>query len=101
MIEFYPKWVVMTAIPLYILHRFYPYDFREKFPYEDPPPKFLGSFSLGELVQFIIQVLSFPAILLIAADPRLSENAGDIIAVILLIIWGILPRILARKIDGW
>ena len=50
-IQFYPECVIITAVVLYIKHLLYPYDFREKFPYDDPPPKFFGSFSLGELVQ--------------------------------------------------
>ena len=51
-IKFYPECVIITAVVLYIKHLLYPYDFREKFPYDDPPPKFFGSFSLGELVQY-------------------------------------------------
>lgn len=41
----------------------HPYTYIEKFPYDDPPPKFLGPFSLGKLIQYIIQVVTFPIIL--------------------------------------
>ena len=57
--ELYPELLVITAVVLYIMHRLLPYDYREKFPYDNPPPKFLGTFSLGELLQYIIQVLVF------------------------------------------
>ncbi len=46
-IMFYPECVIITAVVLYIKHLLYPYDFREKFPYDDPPPKFFGSFLIG------------------------------------------------------
>ena len=71
-IELYPKWIVITAVVLYIIHRLLPYDYREKFPHDNPPPKFLGTFSLGELIQYIIQVLVFPIIIFIAIALKLS-----------------------------
>ena len=103
-IEFYPKWVIISAVVLYIIHRLLPYDYREKFPHYDPPPKFLRTFSLGELVQYIIQVLIFPIIAFIAIALKLSGGSGNmpyIVFVILLVIWWFIPKALARKIDGW
>ena len=100
--EVYPEWVLPTAIALYVLHRFMPYSFRGKFP-DDPPPKFIGSFSLGQLVQYIIQVLSFPIVLAVAAWISLSVpgKVGEVISIILVGIWGIVPRVLSKEIDGW
>lgn len=102
--ELYPKWIVITAVVLYIIHRLLPYDYREKFPHDNPPPKFLGTFSLGELIQYIIQVLVFPIIIFIAIALKLSGNSGNIpyiVFVVLLIIWWFVPKALARIIDGW
>lgn len=99
--EFYQEWALIAAIALYIQHRVLPYDYREKFPYEDPPPKFLGSFSLGEFIQYIIQVLSFPIIIFMLGILRFSDNVNDVIGVILLLVWGFIPRTLSKKIDGW
>ena len=104
-IELYPKWVLITAVPLYIIHIIKPYSHHDKFPYDDPPPKFLGTFSLGQLIQYIIQVLSFPMILFIAAALKLfskfSENIQFLIFLFLGIIWCAIPKWLARQIDGW
>lgn len=104
-IELYPERVLITAIPLYIIHIIKPYSHLDKFPYDDPPPKFLGTFSLGQLIQYIIQILSFPVILFIAAAMqlflKLSENIQTLIFLILGIIWWAIPKWLARQIDGW
>lgn len=104
-IELYPEWVLITAIPLYIIHIIKPYSHHDKFPYDDPPPRFLGTFSLGQLVQYIIQILSFPVILFIEAALnlflKLSENMQTLIFLILGIIWWAIPKWLARQIDGW
>ena len=75
-IMFYPECVIITAVVLYIKHLLYPYDFREKFPYDDPPPKFFGSFSLGELVQYIIQVLTLPIIGFAMIPLQFREGSG-------------------------
>ena len=95
------EWVIITAIPLYIKHLIYPYDFRKKFPYDDPPPKFFGSFSLGELIQFIIQIFTLPLIGFSAVPLQFLGRAADVILMILVILWGFIPSALARKIDGW
>ena len=100
-IELYPEWVLITAIPLYIIHIIKPYSHHDKFPYDDPPPRFLGTFSLGQLVQYIIQILSFPMILFIVTALKFPENVQTLIFFILGIIWMAIPRWLSRKIDGW
>ena len=99
--ELYPELIVITAVVLYIMHRLFPYDYREKFPYDNPPPKFLGTFSLGELLQYIIQVLTFPIILFAVIPLNFLGKAKYIVVMILLCIWWGGPRMLARKIDGW
>ena len=100
-INSYMEWVIITAVPLYILHLFYPYSYREGFPYDDPPPKFLGSFSLGQLVQFIIQIFTLPLILFAALPLQFLGKAAEVVLMILVLIWGFGPRVLSRKIDGW
>ena len=82
---FYPECVIITAVVLYIKHLLYPYDFREKFPYDDPPPKFFGSFSLGELVQYIIQVLTLPIIGFAMIPLQFLGKVADVILIILLV----------------
>ena len=102
--ELYPELIVITAVVLYIMHRLLPYDYRVKFPYDNQPPKFLGTFSLGELLQYIIQVLVFPIIIFIAIALKLSGNSENIpyvVFVVLLVIWWFVPKALARIIDGW
>ena len=99
--ELFPELIVITAVVLYIMHRLFPYDYREKFPYDNPPPKFLGTFSLGELLQYIIQVLTFPIILFAVIPLNFLGKAKYIVVMILLCIWWGGPRMLARKIDGW
>ena len=100
-IMFYPECVIITAVVLYIKHLLYPYDFREKFPYDDPPPKFFGSFSLGELVQYIIQVLTLPIIGFAMIPLQFLGKVADVILIILLVMWWFIPTGLARKIDDW
>lgn len=100
-INFYMKCVIITAIPLYIKHLIHPHHFREKFPYDDPPPKFLGSFSLGEFVQYIIQIVTLPIIGFATIPLQSWGKAADAILMILLGMWCFIPTRLARKIDGW
>lgn len=100
-IQFYPECVIITAVVLYIKHLLYPYDFREKFPYDDPPPKFFGSFSLGELVQYIIQVLTLPIIGFAMIPLQFLGKVADVILIILLVSGGLYQQDLLRKIDGW
>lgn len=100
-IKFYPECVIITAVVLYTKHLLYPYDFREKFPYDDPPPKFFGSFSLGELVQYIIQVLTLPIIGFAMIPLQFLGKVADVILIILLVMWWFIPTGLARKIDDW
>ncbi len=100
-LELYPKWAAITAVALLIKHLLLPYHYREKFPYDDPPPKFLGPFSLGELVQYIIQVLSFPLIAFFVVFLELPDNSDGVIFCILLFVWWVAPKALAQKIDGW
>lgn len=97
----YPELMLATAIALFIKHMLYPYHYREKFPYDNPPDKFIGSFSVGELVQYIIQVISFPAILIPAVLLELSENSKAYLFMILAVAWWVVPRKLCRIIDGW
>ncbi len=100
-VEFYPELMLATAIALFVKHMLYPYHFRERFPYDDPPDKFIGSFSVGELVQYIIQVISFLAILMLVVFLELPEETAVTVFVILACIWWILPRKLCKRIDGW
>ena len=74
--------LIITAVVLYIKHLLYPYDFREKFPYDDPPPKFFGSFSLGELVQYIIQILTLPIIGFAMIPLQFLGKVVDVILII-------------------
>ena len=104
LMKFYPEGVAITAIVLFVMHLIHPYTYIGKFPYDDPPPKFLGPFSLGELLQYIIQVLVFPIIIFIAIALKLSGNSENIpyvVFVVLLVIWWFVPKALARIIDGW
>ena len=104
-IEEYPQWAGITAAALLIVHWFMPYHPREHFPIDDPPPKFFGSFSLGELIQFVIQVLTFPIAGFIAAYLTVCldvpEDVGVYAFFALLILWWFIPKKLARRIDGW
>lgn len=100
-LEFYPEWVAITAVALLIKHLIYPYHYREKFPYDDPPPKILGPFSLGEFVQYIIQVLTLPLIGFAMLLFNFSGKAKDAAIMAFILIWWFIPKKLARKIDGW
>ena len=104
-IELYPEWVLITAVSLYIIHIIKPYGPHDDFPYDDPPPKFLGTFSSGQLIQYIIQVLTLPIMLFIVAAlnlfSKLPETVQTLIFLILGIIWVAIPKWLSRQIDGW
>lgn len=104
-LELYPTWAGIAALALLIIHFIMPYHPREKYPRDDPPPKFFASFSLGELIQYVIQVLTFPIVLFASAfvvvELGFSNEAGAVAFFILAIIWWFIPRNLARKIDGW
>lgn len=101
LMKIYPEWVAITAIILFIMHLIHPYTYIEKFPYDDPPPKFLGPFSLGKLIQYIIQVVTFPIILFAVIPLNFLGKVRYIVVMILLCIWWGVPRMLARKIDDW
>lgn len=101
LMKIYPEGVAITAIVLFVMHLIHPYIYIEKFPYDDPLPKFLGPFSLGELMQYIIQVLTFPIILFAVIPLKSLGKVRYIVIMILLCIWWGGPRMLARKIDGW
>ena len=101
LMKIYPEGVAITAIVLFVMHLIHPYTYIEKFPYDDSPPKFLGSFSLGELMQYIIQVLTFPIILFAVIPLNFLGKVRYIVVMILLCIWWGVPRMLARKIDDW
>lgn len=104
-LELYPTWAGIAAVVLFIIHLVMPYHPRERYPRDDPPPRFFASFSLGELIQYVIQVLTFPLILFASAFIEmsfdLSSEVGAVILFILCVLWWFLPRNLARKIDGW
>ncbi len=104
-IEEYPGWVGIAAAALLIKHLLMPYHPREHFPVDDPPPKFFGPFSLGELIQFVIQVLTFPITGFIAAFLNIflgvPEDVGVYAFFALLVLWWFFPKNLAKRIDGW
>ena len=97
----YPELMLAAAIALFVRHMLYPYHYREKFPYDNPPDKFIGPFSMGELVQYIIQVISFPAILVLAVILEISKDSTTFLFMILAVAWWVVPRKLCRIIDGW
>lgn len=101
LMKIYPEGVAITAIVWFVMHLIHPYTYIEKFPYDDPPTKFLGPFSLGELIQYIIQVLTFPITLFAVIPLNFLGKARYIVVMILLCIWWGGPRMLTRKIDGW
>ncbi len=104
-LELYPKWALITAAVLFFIHLVMPYHPREKYPRDNPPPRFFATFSLGELAQYIIQVLTFPLILFAAAFIDLNFEIPDeldaIILLVLIVVWWFIPRNLARRIDRW
>ena len=103
-LELYPTFAGMAAVVLLIIHLIKPYGPWEKAPRENPPPKFFASFSLGQLIEYIIKVLTFPIVLFAGFAVITysgSYNAGGVVTFLLLIPWWLLPRRLARKIDGW
>ena len=87
LMKIYPEGVAITAIVLFVMHLIHPYTYIEKFPYDDPPTKFLGPFSLGELIQYIIQVLTFPITLFAVIPLNFLGKARYIVVMILLCIW--------------
>lgn len=94
----------MAAVVLFIIHLIKPYGPWEKAPRENPPPKFFATFSLGQLIEYIIKVLTFPIVLFAGFFVITyfdSHEAGGVVTFILLIPWAILPRKLSKKIDGW
>ena len=103
--KMYPAWMCIAAVVLLIMHFVMPYHPRERYPRDDPPQRFFASFSLGELIQYVIQVLTFPLILFSSAfiDLRfgLPSEVGAVILFVLAVLWWFLPRNLARRIDGW
>ena len=102
--ELYPEFVGIAAAVLFIIHLIKPYGPGEKAARENPPPKFFASFSLSQLIEYIINVLTFPIVLFagfFVISYTNSRYAGGIVFFLLLIPWWLLPRKLARKIDGW
>lgn len=97
----YSEWVFATAIALFIIHLLMPYSPLEKFPHDSPPPKLLGPFSMGQLVQYIIQTLTLPLILIGMVFLKLPDTVSCVIGFILTGIWWVFPRYLSRKIDKW
>lgn len=104
-LKMYPKWALIAAAVLFFIHLVMPYHPREKYPRDDPPPRFFTTFSLGELVQYVIQVLTFPLVLFAGAFVELrfdlTEGIDAVVLLILFVLWWFVPRDLARKIDGW
>lgn len=99
--ESYPELMLAAAIALFVKQILCPYHHRENFPYDNPPDKLIGPFSLGELVQYIIQVISFPAIPLPILYFELQENLNTFLFMVLALVWWMAPRKLCRIIDGW
>lgn len=96
---------MMTAVALFFQHLVMPYTPRFHPPLDDMPELCFPTFSRGQLMQYLVQVPTLPAILLgcvwLSACLGVSKEIAIALASILTGLWGLLPPQLARKIDGW
>lgn len=95
----------MTAVALFFIHLTMPYTHKFHPPLDDMPELCFPTFSKGQLIQYLIQVPTFPAILLggvwLGACTGVPKEFAIAFACVLMGLWGLLPPELARRIDGW
>ena len=101
----YWYWFFITMVPLYFMHLVMPYSYRYRPKPEDWPERVFGTFSRGQLVQYVIQVTTMPLIILLAMVLHeiagLSAEVSGLLASPLVFLWGLGSMELSRKIDGW
>lgn len=95
----------MTAVALFFIHLTMPYTHRFHPPLDNMPELCFPTFSKGQLIQYLIQVPTFPAILLggawLGACTGVPKEFAIGFGCALTGLWGLLPPELARRIDGW
>lgn len=95
----------MTAAALFFIHLTMPYTHRFHPPLDNMPELCFPTFSKGQLIQYLIQVPTFPAILLggiwLGACTGVPKEFAIGFSCVLTGLWGLLPPELARRIDGW
>ena len=102
--DYWPLFV-MTAAALFFIHLTMPYTPRFHPPLDNMPELCFPTFSKGQLIQYLIQVPTFPAILLggvwLGACTGVPKEFAIGFSCLLTGLWGLLPPELARRIDGW
>lgn len=95
----------MTAVALFFIHLTMPYTHRFHPPLDNMPELCFPTFSKGQLIQYLIQVPTLPAILLggawLGACTGVPKECAIGLSCALTGLWGLLPPELARRIDGW
>lgn len=100
-------WTILagTMGVLYLQHLIMPYDYRFRPSPDQMPDRFAGTFSQGQLVQFLLQSVGMPLIyeleLVMVDRLELPRQICVAVGVVLILLWGLGPRRLARRIDGW
>ena len=100
-------WIILagTMGVLLIQHLIMPYDFRYRPSPDQMPERFAGTFSQGQLVQFLLQSIGMPLIYeleVVMVDwLELPRPVCVAVGVALILLWGVVPRKLARRMDGW
>ncbi len=95
----------ITAAALMFIHLTMPYTPRFHPPLDDMPELCFPTFSKGQLIQYLIQVPTLPAIILgcawLSVCLGMSKELAIALGSGLTGVWGLLPPNLARRIDGW
>lgn len=100
-------WIILagTMGVLFLQHLIMPYDFRYRPSPDQMPERFTGSFSQGQLVQFLLQSIGMPLIyeleVVMVDRLELPQQVCVAVGVALVVLWGVGPRKLARRMDGW
>ena len=103
-LKMYAAAIVIFAIVFYVIHVFLPYDSRHVPKDFIPPEKWLGSFSKGQFVQYILAVFLFPVPFVLIALLTFWNVQTDIsitLSMLLLLAVMFLSIRIERKIDKW
>lgn len=103
-LKMYLAAIIIFAIVFYVIHVFHPYDCRHVPKDFIPPEKWLGSFSKGQFVQYIMAVFLFPfpfALTALLTFWNISSDISITISAVLLLAIMFLSIRIERKIDRW
>ena len=97
----YYRLALIAAIVLYFTHRARPYPIPKMLRKDfEPPEKIIGSFSLGQLLRFVIQTLTFPFLIFMFVRLKQYGSPLSYLFFIALLIWVFLPILIENRIDN-